>query len=268
LETIPGKNYPGDCYVDEYAGKYCRKHNPFISFTYINQNETLCAKIVDNGTLLEDINANNLPMYSYYTPNLDNDGHDTNISWSGDYLHNFLLNFIFPIVSSSNTLVVITFDEDNHDEDNHIFTLLLGSMIPKNSTDNTSYTHASLLRTVQDNWNLGQLGREDVSATPFFPLKYTLPPSTETPIDDSPSVMVWFGLGAIGTMFFVAFVYAIYQSITKKLDEMKKPSVEVTDDSNTVQETGNNKNVPLDTELTPKVDNEVKLDSDSEDITL
>lgn len=45
--------------------------------------------------------------------------------------------------------------------------MLLGSTI-KPGTSDKSFTHASLLRTVQDNWALGSLGRGDASAIPFF----------------------------------------------------------------------------------------------------
>jgi acid phosphatase len=39
-----------------------------------------------------------------------------------------------------------------------------------NSTDNTNFDHYSLLKTIEQNWSLGILGTNDVSAVPFnFP---------------------------------------------------------------------------------------------------
>jgi len=77
------------------------------------------------------------------------------------------------------TLIVITWDEDDMKHDNHIYTALLGSMITpgiilasstliiSGSRDSTHYNHFSLLKTVEDNWNLGSLNRGDKEASPF-----------------------------------------------------------------------------------------------------
>lgn len=37
----------------------------------------------------------------------------------------------------------------------------------KRGNDSTQYNHYSLLRTVEDNWGLGSLGRHDATATPI-----------------------------------------------------------------------------------------------------
>jgi acid phosphatase len=52
-----------------------------------------------------------------------------------------------------------------------VFTVLLGNAIPSGkigTTDSTRYNHYSLIKTVEDNWSLGNLGENDVSAVPFF----------------------------------------------------------------------------------------------------
>jgi len=121
---------------------------------------------VNSKQLDKDLFTGNLPQFSYYTPNIDNDGHDTNITFAGKWLHQFLEPRIqeFP----SRTMFVITWDEDDFTEENQIFTAIFGSMITPNTVDNTLYNHYSLLRTIEDNWNLGNLGRNDATATPFF----------------------------------------------------------------------------------------------------
>jgi hypothetical protein len=65
------------------------------------------------------------------------------------------------------TLLVLTFDEnETYTIKNNVFTILLGDVIPpslRGTTDNTFYTHYSLLSTIQNNWGLYNLGRGDVA---------------------------------------------------------------------------------------------------------
>lgn len=70
-----------------------------------------------------------------------------------------------PAFNDNRTLIILTFDEnETYDINNRIFTLLLGGAVPenlKNTTDSTFYTHYSALSTVQANWGLKTLGRQD-----------------------------------------------------------------------------------------------------------
>jgi len=160
------EDYPGNCNADESVGLYYRKHNPFISFNNIRTNATRCANIVNAKQLDVDLAKGTLPELSYFTPNIDNDAHNTNISYAGQWLHSFLIPRLpkFP----ARTLFIVTWDEDDYTEENQIFTAVWGSMIKPNSKDHTFYDHYSLLRTIEDNWGLGNLGRNDANATPFF----------------------------------------------------------------------------------------------------
>ncbi|KAG9295090.1 hypothetical protein G9A89_006071 [Geosiphon pyriformis] len=124
-----------------------------------SDNPTRCGKSVPATELDLDIAKNTLPQFMFYTPNLDSDGHDTNITFAANYLSEFLpsklLNSTF---MSNNTLVIITFDESEHyDNTNQIYALLLGSPVEKykGKIDNTTYDHYSLLHSVEANFGLG-----------------------------------------------------------------------------------------------------------------
>jgi hypothetical protein len=162
------EGYPGDCFVGNVTGRYARKHNPFISFTSVHNNLTRCTRHVVNAAELDnDLNANSLPQFSFYTPDMDNDGHDSNVSFAGQFLRTFLDARLHKFPAHS--LIVISWDEDHYDQENKILTTLLSTSdeIPGNSEDITSYNHYSLLRMVEDNWNLGTLGKNDSLAKPF-----------------------------------------------------------------------------------------------------
>ncbi|MBI3795276.1 MAG: hypothetical protein HY280_11210 [Nitrospinae bacterium] len=69
-------------------------------------------------------------------------------------------------VSSVADLVVLTFDESEWG-DFPVYTVFLGPMVRAGGTDDTKYNHYSLLRTIEDNFELGTLGREDEKAAPI-----------------------------------------------------------------------------------------------------
>jgi len=158
----------GNCNPTSRDGKYYRKHNPFMSFNNIRQNITRCRNIVNSAQLDADVAANKLPQFGYYTPNIDNDAHDTNLDFAGKYLRAWLDKYMSQPNFIRNTLVLITFDEDEYLEGNHIYAVLLGPYVTAKTTEGTAYTHYSILKTAERNWNLGNLGRKDVTATDFI----------------------------------------------------------------------------------------------------
>ena len=89
--------------------------------------------------------------------------------WARSFLEPLLAN---PSFNTGRTLVVLTFDEcENYLAPNRVFTVLLGGAVTSNlvgTTNSTRFNHYSLTRTVELNWGLGDLGENDVSATPFF----------------------------------------------------------------------------------------------------
>ena len=63
---------------------------------------------------------------------------------------------------------VVSFDEDDKSTStNRIYTAFYGNMVTPGSTSNMSYNHSSLLRTIEDNFALGNLGQNDASASPI-----------------------------------------------------------------------------------------------------
>lgn len=166
------ENYPGACFAGGSASAlYTRKHNPFISFDNIRTNPARCAKIVNATELAGDIASNRLPIFSFYTPNANNDMHDQPISFGANWLKDFLEPKLLDPNFYTGTLVVITSDESRNFGSNPasvpIYTVLLGQMVRVGSTDSTRYTHYSLLRTIENNFRLGTLNRNDASAIPF-----------------------------------------------------------------------------------------------------
>ena len=162
------EDFPGDCYLGESHGRYVRRHTPLISYANIQNNSDRCAKIVNAAQLDKDITAGCLPDYAFYVPNLDHDGHDTGVKIADRWLsHDFGLRFKDPNFMKDQ-LVVITFDESaNNGSENKIYTVLLGDAVTPGRVSNERYDFYNLLRTIEDQFNLGTLGKNDEKAEPI-----------------------------------------------------------------------------------------------------
>ncbi|WP_295905852.1 alkaline phosphatase family protein [uncultured Bdellovibrio sp.] len=158
------EDYPGNCFTGPTKGRYARKHNPFISFIDIAQNPSRCANIVDTKTFEKDAAAGALPSFALYAPNLDDDGHDTGIGFASNWLQkNFESKFSDPQFMKE-LLVIITFDESKTRSGNLIYTALLGDSVVPGSSTNQTLTHIDLMRMIEDEFQLGTLGRKDNAA--------------------------------------------------------------------------------------------------------
>ncbi|KAG0170990.1 hypothetical protein DFQ28_001346 [Apophysomyces sp. BC1034] len=166
-EDLPYTGFTGYKYENK-DGTYMRKHNPAVSFDSVALNKTRLQNIVNAKELEKDIESGNLPNWMFYTPNMNNDGHDTNATYAGNWLQKFYKSTLNNPKLLENTLVLLTWDENKtYPIRNHIWSLLLGKVPEKlkGTRDDTFYTHYSTLSTVEYNWDLGTLGRGDANKT-------------------------------------------------------------------------------------------------------
>jgi hypothetical protein len=161
-------------HVAQKRGNYVRRHVPFLSFHEVQQ------KWCDHVIRVDSSNANNyfvqdankgLVAYSFYTPNMNHDGHDTGLAVAAAWVRKFL-DETFPEKLRKGTLVVVTFDESGGNADNRIFTLFLGDMVKDASHQDSAalgkrYTHYDVLRTIEDNFGLEPLTANDRDAQPI-----------------------------------------------------------------------------------------------------
>jgi phosphoesterase family protein len=161
-------------HVAEKRGNYTRRHVPFLSFREVQSK--WCDRVIrvdsskSDNFFAQDARKG-LVAYSFYSPNMNHDGHDTNVKVAGAWVKKFL-DDTFPEKLRKGTLVVVTFDESGGNADNHIYTLLVGDMVkPANQQDPKAlgmhYTHYSLLRTIEDNFGLEPLTANDRDAAPI-----------------------------------------------------------------------------------------------------
>lgn len=106
-----------------------------------------------------------MPEFSLYIPNLQNDGHDTNVefadAWAGKFIPTLLSNPKF----MQDMLDVLTFDESSLSGKNRIYSAFVGNMVKGGVVNHSSLNHYSVMRTVEDNLGLGTLHKNDETAT-------------------------------------------------------------------------------------------------------
>lgn len=172
-EHLPYTGFQGFNYSNQetFANDYVRKHNPLMIFDSVALNETRSGNIKNFTMFEKDLADKTLPQFSHITPNMTNDGHDTTIKFAANWSRSFLAPLLANEYFMNNTLIVLTFDEnDTYSIKNKVFTILLGGAVPeelKGTTDSTFYDQYSLISTPEANWDLPSLGRNDVTANVF-----------------------------------------------------------------------------------------------------
>ncbi|MFE9094339.1 alkaline phosphatase family protein [Streptomyces sp. NPDC007264] len=139
------------------SGKYARKHNPWFGFGNVPTSSayTFAQFPTDYTTL---------PQVSFVIPNLCSDMHDCSVS-SGDTWIKNNLGAYATWAKTHNSLLVITFDEDNRLSGNRIPTVLYGQPVTAGSSSSTTYNHYNLLRTLEDMQGLSTHAGNAASAT-------------------------------------------------------------------------------------------------------
>jgi acid phosphatase len=161
------ENMPSTCFLgDSYP--YAQKHNPFVYFNAIRTTAQCNNDVPLTGLPTDLATAATTPAYVWITPNLCNDMHDCSIAAGDAWLSKTLPQILgSPAYTTQNSLVVITWDEDDSSQNNHIPTLVINRAVTPGFRSSIAYDHYSLLRTIEDAWGLAPLTAHDAAASPM-----------------------------------------------------------------------------------------------------
>jgi hypothetical protein len=151
-EDLPSVGYTGCS-----SGSYARKHNPWVNFTDVpaSANQPFSAFPTD---------YSKLPEVSFVVPNLDNDMHDGSIAQGDQWLQSNMGGYA-DWARTHNSLLVLTFDEDDHSQNNQIATVFVGQSVAAGDYGET-VNHYNLLRTLADAYGIDPMGAA-ASAAPI-----------------------------------------------------------------------------------------------------
>ncbi|MFO0731460.1 MAG: alkaline phosphatase family protein [Nitrospiraceae bacterium] len=159
-----------DCVVASYV----RKHNPWVNW----QGAPIHNVLPSENRAWTDFptNFDTLPTVSIVVPNQRNDMHDgadpQRITEGDSWIQARLASYV-RWAQSHNSLLIVTWDEDNGKSDNHIPTILVGPMVrPGQYGEKTD--HYGLLRTILEMYGAKAIGLSQQASPIRSPWK---PPS-------------------------------------------------------------------------------------------
>ena len=144
-EGLPSPGYTGCS-----SGPYARKHNPWADYASLpaSVNQPWSAFPSDYSML---------PSVAFVVPNLDNDMHDGSIR-TGDTWLSAHLGAYAQWARAHDSLLIVTWDEDDFGTANRIATVLYGAHVRPGSTFAGHADHYATLRLIEDSLGLGPLG--------------------------------------------------------------------------------------------------------------
>jgi len=161
---VYAEDFPGNCFTEKSSGKYYRKHVPFLSFLNVTQNSARCLNIENEKNFSRDFKDGTLAEFSMYIPNIKNDGHDTNIDFAGKWMMSTFGSMLLSPSSLGDVLFIVTFDESGNSPINQIYTVLIGANVNAGAVNNQTIGHPALLKLIEDEFGIGNLGREDATS--------------------------------------------------------------------------------------------------------
>jgi phosphatidylinositol-3-phosphatase len=132
------------------AGKYARKHVPWANFSNVPPANSVPFSAFPMG------NYANLPTVSFVIPNNDNNMHDGSIA-AGDAWLNRQLSGYANWAVANNSLLIVTWDEDDNTRRNQIPTVFYGAHVQRGSYDE-QITHYNVLSTLEQMYGLPKTG--------------------------------------------------------------------------------------------------------------
>jgi phosphatidylinositol-3-phosphatase len=137
-----------------WAGKYGRKHVPWANFTNIPGSNSLPFSAFPAPGNPQ--NYASLPTVSFVIPNLDNDMHDGSIAQGDSWLYQNLSPYA-TWAKNNNSLLILTWDEDENTPRNQIPTVFYGANV-KPGTYSEPISHYNVLSTLEQMYGLPKLG--------------------------------------------------------------------------------------------------------------
>ncbi|MFC1403938.1 MULTISPECIES: alkaline phosphatase family protein [Streptacidiphilus] len=140
------------------SGKYARKHSPWINFSNVPTADSLPFTSFPTSSS----GYASLPTLSFVIPNLNDDMHDGTIAAADTWL-NSKMSAYATWAKANNSLLIVTWDEDDYTESNQVPTIIVGQSVKTGTYDET-VNHYNLLATLEQMYGLKAVGNS-ASAT-------------------------------------------------------------------------------------------------------
>ncbi|MDT5348098.1 MAG: phosphatidylinositol-3-phosphatase [Mycobacterium sp.] len=136
------------------AGKYARKHVPWANFSNIPPANSMPFSAFPTG---DPGGFAGLPTVSFVIPDNDNNMHDGSIAQGDAWLNRQLSGFA-TWARTNNSLLIVTWDEDDGGSRNQIPTVFYGAHVQP-GTYNEQISHYNVLSTLEQMYGLPKTGK-------------------------------------------------------------------------------------------------------------
>jgi hypothetical protein len=165
------EDMPASCFTGSAAGGYAKKHDPFVYFTGVSGNRSLCANVVPFTALARDETSNALPAFIWITPNLCHDMHDCDPAVGDRFLSRTMPSLLRAL--GPRGLLLLTWDEGSSDNGccrlargGHVAMLAAGPLARAGARLRIPTDHYSVLQTIEDLFGLRRIGGAACACTP------------------------------------------------------------------------------------------------------
>jgi len=132
------------------SGEYARKHVPWTDFSDLSST-------VNQPFTAFPANYANLPKVSFVIPDLLHDMHDGTIQQGDAWLNQHLSGYV-NWAKTNNSLLIVTWDEDDGSAGKHITSVFVGPMV-KPGKYSEKISHYNVLRTLEAIYGVPYLGK-------------------------------------------------------------------------------------------------------------
>jgi hypothetical protein len=153
-ESMPSSGYTGCS-----AGNYARKHNPWVNFPNVP-----AASNLPYSSFPTDYST--LPTVSFVVPDLISDMHDGTVATGDAWLKSNIDRYA-QWAKTHNSLLILTFDEDDYSSGNQIATIFVGAQIVPRSYDEP-ISHYNVLATIESIYGLPLLSKAAAPVSDVF----------------------------------------------------------------------------------------------------
>ena len=156
-------------FIGMFAGNYAKRHNPAVWYSDVTKSRDQQQNVVPFTQFPVDVAAHNLPDYSIIIPNLKDDAHNG----TPEAADQWLKTKIAPLLHSNyfhageNTVMFITFDNGDNDEQGQVFTAVVGQSVIPGVKVNTPFKHENTLRTIMQLLGLRNYPGASATAAPM-----------------------------------------------------------------------------------------------------
>ena len=162
----------------QYDSYYEPDDAPFINYTDVSGNTAYCqAHLFDTSQLTTDLKSTaTTPNFSwiaaddYYDGESSGNGNATSLKTQDGWIQQTVAPILTsPAWTTQKSLLIITWDEDSTEPDNHVDTIVVGSQgtVPAGTVSTSRYDHYSTGRTIEQALGIAPLTGNDQYATPL-----------------------------------------------------------------------------------------------------